>query len=618
MEEAALTLIEEALRHPLALRILLASGVGLLLCAGGSLFTTRWGESHTMLKCGILSVIGHGLLLAWFNVTEIEKPFGYGDGLDGPMIQVSVDTSEGESSESPVPPAPINEPPPEQVVTTPPPEPKPEEKKEEPKIAETKPAEPKLEPPAPPEAPEEIAPAEATAESPQPAAPMPMVAESKPVPAASPLPTPPIQPEESPARPAHVVPAIPATNLVDRNPARTMVAATPTATAIQGKVHVPEVYQGRLNEEQKSELVRRGGGDETTEAAVEAALAWLAKAQSADGRWNPALHGGGREERAQGQDRGGVGADADTGMTALAILALQGAGNTHQRGPYRENVQRGLEYLLRAQGRDGSLAGGASHFAAMYCHGMATLALSEAYALTSDARIRPFLERALAYTLAAQHPSQGGWRYKPGDLGDMSQFGWQALALRSAESAGIRIPEKNRQGMQKFLGLVSSGTHRGLACYRPEEAVSPTMTAEALTCRFFLGHRRDDASVNEAAQYLLRHLPSRNEQPNFYYWYYGTLAMYQVQGEPWKEWNAAIRRELLSTQIREGSHAGTWPTDSMWAGYGGRVFTTSLGALCLETYYRFLPLDEIAPGDSPEKVASPMNPGWRPAVPWRR
>ena len=45
--------------------------------------------------------------------------------------------------------------------------------------------------------------------------------------------------------------------------------------------------------------------------------------------------------------------------------------------------------------------------------------------------------------------------------------------------------------------------------------------------------------------------------------------------------------------------------------------TTALGALCLETYYRFLPIDELPAVDPDEKVASPPN-GWRPAQPWRR
>ena len=45
----------------------------------------------------------------------------------------------------------------------------------------------------------------------------------------------------------------------------------------------------------------------------------------------------------------------------------------------------------------------------MYCHGMATLALSEAYALTGDDRLLPGLKKALRYTINAQHsPAAAG------------------------------------------------------------------------------------------------------------------------------------------------------------------------------------------------------------------
>ena len=55
--------------------------------------------------------------------------------------------------------------------------------------------------------------------------------------------------------------------------------------------------------------------------------------------------------------------------------------------------EKGLEFLINAQGRDGSLGGEAETFAFMYCHGMATLAVSEAYAMTHDARIEhPLVE----------------------------------------------------------------------------------------------------------------------------------------------------------------------------------------------------------------------------------
>jgi hypothetical protein len=128
-----------------------------------------------------------------------------------------------------------------------------------------------------------------------------------------------------------------------------------------------------------------------------------------------------------------------------------------------------------------------------------------------------------------------------------------------------------------------------LASYRPNEQPSRPMTAEALVCRQFLGTARGSLATEEAADYLLGELPTR-ERINLYYWYYGTLAMYQVGGEHWQRWNAALQAALLDQQITDGNLAGSWDPKCIWGGYGGRVYSTSMSALCLEVYYRYLPL----------------------------
>jgi hypothetical protein len=322
----------------------------------------------------------------------------------------------------------------------------------------------------------------------------------------------------------------------------------------------------------------------------------LAAAQSADGRWDADAFGAGRETRTLGHDRQGAGAQADTGITGLALLAFLGSGETHLAGPHRESVQHGLEFLLASQAATGSLAGQAELFAAMYSHGIATLALSEAYALSGDQRLLPGLERALAYTLNSQHVS-GGWRYQPHDAGDMSQFGWQVMALRSAALGGsIVVPATTHNRMVRFLASCSSGRHQGLAAYRPGDRPSRTMTAEALACRYFLAAENAPGTVEEAARYVLEEPPGAGAT-NYYFWYYGTVALFQRQGEAWTRWNAALKRELLARQRFEPAVAGSWDPDDLWGGYGGRVYSTALAALSLEVYYRYLPLTGQAEAD---------------------
>jgi hypothetical protein len=352
---------------------------------------------------------------------------------------------------------------------------------------------------------------------------------------------------------------------------------------------VPELFRSRMEPDRKSIIAIRGGTQET-EGAVQAALAWLAASQDADGRWSAAKYGAGQEAELLGRNRQGAGKDGDMAVTGLALLAFLGAGHTHQEGAFQESVRRGLEFLIRSQEKDGNLGGGAQLYAFMYCHGMATFALSEAYGMTRDQRLEGPLRKAVAWSLKAQHPTNGGWRYKPGDpVGDTSQLGWQLMALKSADLAGIELPARSREGMVRFLKSVQSGTYGGLASYRPTEKVTRTMTAEALVCRQLLGMSRANPASDEAGAYIIEELPGQGPM-NLYYWYYGTLATFHLQGEHWDRWNEALKEALISTQVSRGENSGSWDPDDAWGRHGGRIFSTALAALCLEVYYRYLPI----------------------------
>ncbi|MEI8371445.1 MAG: hypothetical protein WCJ35_01290 [Planctomycetota bacterium] len=373
-------------------------------------------------------------------------------------------------------------------------------------------------------------------------------------------------------------------------PANASSAASMAAESAMpvGSKPMPETYKLRVTGDHVGAALA-GGGSKETEAAVLAALQWLAANQSEDGRWEARRNGAGRETTPDGRSRPNAGADADTGMTGLALLAMLGAGNTHLRGAYPENVRHGLNFLLQSQDAQGCLSGSADHYAAMYCHAIATFALGEAYGMTGERRLEQPLRRAINYTIAAQDPYGGGWRYKPHDAGDTSQLGWQFMALRSAETAGIPMPETTRQGIIRYLQSVASHGNGGLASYRPLEPPNRTMTAEAMLCWQFLGLSREHPACDEAANYLLSAPPGVG-RTNFYYWYYGTLVMHHFQGDGWQRWNTAVATQLVGLQNKEGPLAGSWDPDSVWGGYGGRIYSTALGAMCLEVYYRFLPV----------------------------
>jgi hypothetical protein len=583
-------------------------GAGLALATIGlvSLLRSRWRYVKAWKKCALLSLWVHILLAYGATVVQIASGglgIGPGEGF-GPPIQVALVTTEitplNEVSalvveESPAETEPVA---PELVEAE---DDVPEEESPTTEESSTDAEPPSIEAPdllrepVPTPEPAKVeaeAPAPAIDDTEEPPAESPAIEE----PDAAPMveePATPKPPKSEPPKPLTTavadVGAPSKSSDASKDVAKTQAASTTPAAP------VPDAYADRFAAN-RSQLVAGGGGNADTEQAVRAALVWLAAAQSDDGRWDAKRHGAGQERYAVlGQQRGSTGAKADNAVTGLALLTFLGAGHSHREGPYSTEVARGLDYLRRSQGGNGNLCGEAELFAQTYCHSMASFAVGEALALTKDERLEPIVRAAASYSLALQHPTDGGWRYRPGDTGDTSQLGWQVMSVRSAELGGLEVPDATWTRVERFLRRVERGQAGGLAVYRPEEALpSRSMTAEAMYCRQLTTGRPDGgfsaAALDEAINSLVKELPS-TRQINLYYWYYATLALHRAQhaspqaADAWRRWNEALTQTLLATQQEDGS----WPATCVWGGYGGRVYTTSLAAMCLEVYYRYAP-----------------------------
>lgn len=352
----------------------------------------------------------------------------------------------------------------------------------------------------------------------------------------------------------------------------------------------PEPYRSRRIE-QRQAIALKNGGSRESERAVEASLKWMASIQEPAGNWSAARHGGGAVRvDPQGNNRLDGGKYADSGITGLVVLSFLGAGYTHDEGQYAPVVRKAIEWLIAQQNPNGYLGGQATRYDMMYCHAIATFALAEAYGMQDDPQSFPELRDAVrrgVQLICDMQNADGGWRYGKGGESDMSMFGWQLMALKSAVHAGIYVPEDTRRGMMRFLQARALGNRGGLAGYKLNEPPSTAMTAEALFCRQMFSVRyRDDAS-QEAVAYLRQNLPHLTQYDE-YYWYYGTLAMFQYDGAPWDEWNGSLRDMLVDLQRTQGPLAGSWDPRGKWAGIGGRLYSTAVSTMCLEVYYRFL------------------------------
>lgn len=328
------------------------------------------------------------------------------------------------------------------------------------------------------------------------------------------------------------------------------------------------------------------GGSKESEDAVERGLEWLARNQHPDGHW--AIHD------FPGDDDRNVGNfQSDTAATGLAMLAFLGAGYTHQSGKYQAVVQNGMQWLIARQKPDGDLFADTSQFVHFYSHGIAAIALCEAYGMTKDATLKEPSQRAIDFIVASQHPEFGGWRYLPRFESDTSVSGWQLMALKSGEVAGLKVPAKSYALVSGWLDSVERPG--GQFSYHPTRDAGLAMTAEGLLMRQYLGAKRDDAKLAAGATFLRTRLPDFGER-DAYYWYYATQVMFHMQGDYWKDWNNAMRDTLVNSQEMGGNDRGSWdpskPVPEKWASAGGRHYLTCLNLLMLEVYYRHLPLYE--------------------------
>ncbi len=370
---------------------------------------------------------------------------------------------------------------------------------------------------------------------------------------------------------------------------------------ISGQVHEP-MEPFRRGAMHGGLILGDSVGGQLTEPAIENGLEYFSRTQFNDGHWS--LH-----ELPEGvvADPASLGAlHADTAATGLALLAYLGAGYNHQDEKYRDVVRRGVEWLVKHQQPNGSLSYQGSDPTHYYSHGIATIALCEAYGMTQDRELREPAQKAIDFIVKSQDPSRGGWRYKSQDGSDTSVTGWQLMALKSAQMAGLKVPQETLRNVSRWLDLAQV-PNRGTYVYNPwnsdsenplGRAPNATMTAQAMLMRMYLGQDRQNASLAQGADYLLAHLPDVGTQEtakrDCYYWYYATQAMYHMQGDYWKTWDARVTPLLRAGQIDSGPLKGSWsprePVPDKWSSHGGRHYVTSMHVMTLEFPYWHLPL----------------------------
>jgi hypothetical protein len=334
---------------------------------------------------------------------------------------------------------------------------------------------------------------------------------------------------------------------------------------------------------------------------VNLGLDWLARHQDPKGFWDC---DGFMANCTDGPCDGAGSALYDPGVSGLALLSFLGGGETPLHGKYKDTLKSGLAYLRSIQDPEGCF-GPRFTKRFVYNHACAALAMTEAYALTGSPLFKTNAQLAIDFIHKCQNPYLA-WRYgvRPKD-NDTSVSGWMLMRLKSAKVAGLRVDQAGFDGMKAWLDKVTEPeygrvgyTTRGSGPARPENLIDkfPTDKSEALTAigilsRIYIGEDpRSSELIDREVDLCLTHLPvwdRQNGSIDMYYWYYGSLALFQVGGDAWRQWNGALKSAVVDHQRKSGCAAGSWDPVGPWGADGGRIYSTALMTMTMEVYYRY-------------------------------
>ena len=294
----------------------------------------------------------------------------------------------------------------------------------------------------------------------------------------------------------------------------------------------------------------------------------------------------------------------DVGVTGLATLCFLAEHSLPNHGPYQDQVERALAWLVAQQRVDG-LFGTDASYRHVYHHAIATLALAEGTLLSGDERWLPPLQKAVARLEAWRNP-EGVWRYQPrGGDGDTSVTAWCAEAWCAAKECGVTSDSPVAAHVLGYLEEMTDEagrtgySERGGRSSRTKgkhEIDFPSnryegMTGAALFTRLLLGESlATSRSLRNGAGLMVRKRPG-DDQFDSYAWMHCANALAQCGGPSWEAWRADLRAALIVRQVEKGDLAGSFaPHKDVWGQDSGRFGTTALCLLALQAEYRYAPM----------------------------
>ncbi len=348
----------------------------------------------------------------------------------------------------------------------------------------------------------------------------------------------------------------------------------------------------REDGEREKAVKKRGGSKKETEAVLDA-LRWLKRTQKSDGSWGEYE---GRECK------------RPVAFSSFALLAFLAHGETPgESEEFGATVRKAIHYLKEHM-MNKDKVDSRPH---AYINGIETYALAEAYGMTKLPFLKAPARKGLKMILEGQQKN-GAWNYaydaganadEGGSRWDLSVTGWQIQALKAGYAAGIKIPGMG-QAIHDAVRFVKDVAYKnGNFGYKSPGRGGWAMQSAGILALQLLGER-NSREVRVALEKVENEMPFRWDESSetredekkimpgdwpVYSWYYLTQAMFHGGEDSWDKWNRKYPEKIVEWQESDGH----WEMPKDQRDFLGPWYTTSLLALTLQVYYRYLPTYEI-------------------------
>ncbi len=328
------------------------------------------------------------------------------------------------------------------------------------------------------------------------------------------------------------------------------------------------------------------------DTAVDRGLEFIARHQQADGSFMTLKSG-------------------QPGVSSLCIMAFLSRGHVPGMGPYGDQLERAIEFVLSTQHASGVLSiesrGGGGRGRPNYNHAIAGLMLGEVYGMTTgdlSNRIREAIPPALKFSRMRQthrkrNPrDHGGWRYVrpngPNDS-DLTATSWQLMFYRSAKNAEFDVPAAYIDDAMGYVRRCyepqSGGFVYGLSLANDEHYASGGSVGGGIVA-LAMGGEHNTEMAQAGGRWILKHpfthYNRRQQSDDRYHYsaYYCSQAMFQLGGKYWERFYPDLQKVLLTNQQADGS----WDREARHDSQFGNIYTTALTVLALTPPYQLLPI----------------------------